>query len=341
MGRPFLLSKAFLQPREGFFYKNKMNNNRTDYLKSAVVKIENQVGKTPVADLSGLSPNPKVTILAKQEWHQLGGSVKARPAFNIIKQAVFTGALSPGQHLLDASSGNTGIAYAIIGDSLGVPVTICLPQNASKERVALLRQYNAEIIFTSPFGSTDEAQEQARILSQEHPEKYFYANQYANDNNWKAHYQTTADEIYKQTDAEITHFVAGLGTTGTFVGTGRRLRELDKSIKLVALQPDMALHGLEGWKHLETAIVPTIYDASIADAILVVNTEASYQLVRTIYENYGYRVSPSSAANMVGAIKVASEIQQGTVVTVFPDNADKYQEVMETIFKHSIYELTN
>lgn len=318
-----------------------MNNNKTDQLKSLVVKLENQVGNTPLADLSRLSPNSKVTILAKQEWHQLGGSVKARPAFNIIKQAVFTGALSPEQHLLDASSGNTGIAYAIIGDSLGIPVTICLPQNASKERIALLKKYRAEIIFTSPFGSTDEAQEQARALTLQHPGKYFYADQYANANNWKAHYHTTADEIFKQTDKEITHFVAGLGTTGTFVGTGRRLKELNSSIKLIALQPDMALHGLEGWKHLDTAMVPSIYDDSIADEMLAISTEASYQLIRTIYKHYGYHVSPSSAANLVGAIKVATEIKQGTVVTVFPDNADKYQDVIDSIFKNTTYELAN
>jgi cysteine synthase B len=316
-------------------------NNRIDQLKSAVVKLESQVGNTPLADMSQLSPNPQVNIFAKQEWRHLGGSVKARPAFNIIKQAVFTGAYAPGQHILDASSGNTGIAYAIIGQSLGIPVTICLPKNASRQRVDLLRKYQAEIIFTSPFGSTDEAQQRARQLAIKEPGKYFYADQYANVNNWKAHYHTTADEIYKQTDGEVTHFVAGLGTTGTFIGTGRRLREIDNAIKLVSLQPDIALHGLEGWKHLETALVPLIYDSSLANESLLVSTEEAYHLIKEINKIYDYKVSPSAAANLAGAIKVAERLDQGTVVTVFPDNADKYQEVLKLIFNNQQYELTN
>ena len=316
-------------------------NDRIDYLKSAVIKLESQVGNTPLADLSQFSPNPNVNILAKQEWQQIGGSVKARPAFNIIKQAVFSGAYKPGQHLLDASSGNTGIAYAIIGQKLGIPVTICLPQNASKERVGLLEKHQAEIVFTSPFGSTDEAQEKAKELVHKNPEKYFYADQYANVNNWKSHYHTTADEIYKQSAGSVTHFVTGLGTTGTFIGTGRRLNEIDESIKLVSLQPDIAMHGLEGWKHLETALVPLIYDGTLADTSLRVSTEQAYELIKSIDRVYGYKVSPSSAANLAGAIKVAEQLEQGTVVTVFPDNADKYVDVMNLIFNKKQYELTN
>ena len=252
-----------------------MDNRRSDQIKYEVVNLERQIGNTPLVELSGISPNRQVAILAKQEWQQLGGSIKARPAFNIIKQAIFSGQLQPGQHLLDASSGNTGIAYAIIGEALGIPITICIPQNASPERINLLKKHGAEIIFTSPFGSTDEAQEKAVMLSRQYPDKYFYANQYANENNWRAHYQTTAYEILKQSANRITHFVCGLGTTGTFVGTGRRLKEKNNSITLVSLQPSLALHGLEGWKHLPTAMVPPIYDRSIADLSLEVSTESA------------------------------------------------------------------
>ena len=318
-----------------------MDNRRSDQIKYEVVNLERQIGNTPLVELSGISPNRQVAILAKQEWQQLGGSIKARPAFNIIKQAIFSGQLQPGQHLLDASSGNTGIAYAIIGEALGIPITICLPQNASPERINLLKKHGAEIIFTSPFGSTDEAQEKAVMLSRQYPDKYFYANQYANENNWRAHYQTTAYEILKQSANRITHFVCGLGTTGTFVGTGRRLKEKNNSITLVSLQPSLALHGLEGWKHLPTAMVPPIYDRSIADLSLEVSTESAYEMIKKVDDNYGYKISPSSAANLVGSIQVAESITSGVIITMFPDNADNYGDVMKQIFNTGEYEVKN
>ncbi len=318
-----------------------MDNRRSDHIRYEVVSLERQIGNTPLVDLSNLVVNPQVTILAKQEWQQLGGSIKARPAFNIIKQAIFGGQLLPGQHLLDASSGNTGIAYAIIGEALGIPVTICLPQNASSERINLLKKHKVEIIFTSPFGSTDEAQVKALMLSRQNPDKYFYADQYANENNWRAHYQTTANEILKQSDNRLTHFVCGLGTTGTFVGTGRRLKEKNSSITLVSLQPSLALHGLEGWKHLSTATVPPIYDRSIADYSLEVSTESAYEMIKKVDDTYGYKISPSSAANLVGSTQVAESITSGVIITMFPDNADNYGEVMKQIFSKGEYEIKN
>lgn len=316
-----------------------MDNRRSDQIKYDVVNLERQIGNTPLADLSSLVANPQVTIFAKQEWQQLAGSIKARPAFNIIKQAIFNGQLQPGQHLLDASSGNTGIAYAIIGEALGIPVTICLPQNASPERINLLKKHGAEIIFTSPFGLTDEAQEKALMLLRQYPDKYYYANQYANENNWRAHYQSTANEILKQSDNRITHFVCGLGTTGTFVGTGRRLKEKNNSITLVSLQPSLALHGLEGWKHLSTATVQPIYDSTIADYSLEVSTESAYEMIKKVDDTFGYKISPSSAANLVGSIRVAESITSGMIITMFPDNADNYGEVMKQIFNTREYEV--
>jgi cysteine synthase B len=318
-----------------------MDNRRSDQIKYEVVNLEKQIGNTPLVNLSRLVTNPQVTIMAKQEWQQLGGSIKARPAFNIIKQAIFGGQLQPGQHLLDASSGNTGIAYAIIGEALNIPVTICLPQNASAERINILKKHGAEIIFTSSFGSTDEAQEKAQMLSGQFPDKYFYADQYANENNWRAHYQSTANEILKQSDNRLTHFVCGLGTTGTFVGTGRRLKEKNSSVTLVSLQPELALHGLEGWKHLPTATVPSIYDSTIADFSLEVSTESAYEMIKNVYAAYGYKISPSSAANLVGSILVAESITSGVIVTMFPDNADNYGDVMKQIFNKGEYEVNN
>ncbi len=195
-----------------------------------------------------------------------------------------------------------------------------------------MRSLGVNIIFTSALEGTDGSQEMAQKLATENPGKYFYADQYKNDNNWKAHYHTTALEIFNEVP-EITHFVAGLGTTGTFVGTGRRLRELKPSIKLIAFQPDSALHGLEGWKHLETAVVPAIYDASIGDEIIEVTTEESYDMVKHVYEAEGLLLSPSSAGNIAGAIKVASKINEGIIATVLPDNADKYSEVINKLIK--------
>lgn len=298
-----------------------------------VEEIGKLIGNTPLFRINKLFKKEGVEIYAKQEWLQLGGSVKARPAYNIIADAVKNGSLYPGMHLLDASSGNTAIAYAAIGAALGIPVTICLPENASEERKTSLKAYGANLIYTSKFGGTDEAQAKAKELFSLNPEKYYYADQYNNDNNWKAHYHSTAVEIFNQTEGEITHFVAGLGTTGSFTGTGRRLKELKPGIKLTSLQPDAALHGLEGWKHLETAIVPGIYDATLADENIAVDTYASYDIIKKAAMEEGLLLSPSAAANLVGAMQVANSIEKGVVVTLLPDNGEKYWEVLNLIFQ--------
>ncbi len=292
--------------------------------------LEKKIGHTPLHRISRLFNKKNVHIYAKKEWMQLSGSVKARAGYNIIRKAIEEGKLTREKSLLDATSGNTGIAYATIARLLGIPVTLCLPENASKERKEILTNLGVELIFTSRFEGTDGAQEVAKGLAVKHPSDYFYADQYKNDNNWKAHYYTTAPEIFDALP-NITHFVAGLGTTGTFVGTGRRLKKFNPSIKLISLQPDSALHGLEGWKHLETAIVPTIYDATVADENLEISTEESYEIIKAAHKHEGLVLSPSSAANLAGAIRVAEKLEEGTIVTMLPDNGDKYSEVIKKI----------
>lgn len=292
--------------------------------------LRRKIGDTPLHRFSRVFSKKDVQLYAKKEWKQLGGSVKSRPAYNIFRTAIENGWLNENKTLLDATSGNTGIAYAAIGKELGIKVTLCLPENASRERKEILQSLNAEIILTSKFEGTDGAQEAAKELASNHPDKYFYADQYKNDNNWKAHYNTTATEIYNELPG-ITHFVAGLGTTGTFVGTGRRLKEYNPAIHLTSLQPDSALHALEGWKHMETAVVPAIYDPALADENLEISTEEAYEVLKATLDLEGLLLSPSSAANIAGAIKVAEKLEKGTVVTVLPDNADKYGDVIKLI----------
>jgi len=295
-----------------------------------VRELRYRIGHTPLHHFSKLYTRRGVEIFAKKEWKQLSGSVKARAAYTIFRNAVEQGQLTGKNSLLDATSGNTGIAYAAIGKELGIGVTLCLPENASQERKDILRSLGAEVILTSRFEGTDGAQQVARELAETHPIKYYYADQYTNEGNWQAHFETTAVEIFEELPG-ITHFVAGLGTSGTFVGTGRRLKEYDPSIQLVSLQPDSALHALEGWKHMETAVVPAIYDTHVADATLEISTEEAYDMLREILKYEGLLVSPSSAANIAGAIRVADGLKKGVVVTVLPDNADKYGEVIKRI----------
>jgi len=290
------------------------------------------IGNTPLISFPNVFRKENVFLFAKQEWKQLSGSVKARAAYAIFRDALDKGQLRPGKILLDATSGNTGIAYAQIGKILGIRVALCLPENASTERKEILRSLGAELILTSRFEGTDGAQELARSMADEYPELYFYADQYKNENNWKAHYYGTAPEILSQVPG-ITHFVTGLGTTGSFVGTGRRLRKEKPSIKLISLEPDNPLHGLEGWKHLETAVVPKIYDPSVADENMEISTEDAYQMMVDVKEKEGLILSPSSAANLVGAIRVAAGLEKGTVVTLLPDNGDKYGELINKLFK--------
>jgi cysteine synthase B len=293
-------------------------------------RLSAQVGNTPLVRIKNLVPKKGVELWVKKEWEQLSGSIKCRAAYCIFLDALQKGELSEHKTLLDATSGNTGIAYATIGSALGIKVALCLPENASKERKETLASLGAEIIYTSKYEGTDGAQEIAKELARKYPHKYFYADQYKNNNNWKAHYYGTAVEIINE-PLDLTHFVAGLGTTGTFVGTGRRLKEFNPDIQLISFQPDSALHGLEGWKHLETAIVPAIYDLSVADATIEVSTEESYEIIRAAAKHEGLLLSPSSAANIAGALKVIDEIDEGVVVTVLPDNADKYSEVIKRI----------
>jgi len=297
-----------------------------------VAGLKKFIGNTPLFPLHNLNPNKNVTIYAKFEWQQFGGSVKSRPAYRIIRDAVNKGALTKSHRLLDATSGNTGISYAHICSSIGIPLTLCLPENASEERKQILSALGAEIRFTPGAGSTDEAQEVAQNLVAGNPELYFYADQYNNKSNSRAHFDTTGPEIIRQTDRKVTHFVAGLGTTGTFTGTGRYLKKVNSKIKLVGLQPDLPMHGLEGWKHLETAHVPGIYDKSLPDEIRSVNTEEAYQLITKSASEEGLLLSPSSAANLAGALQLADELEEGVIVTIFPDDGSRYSDVYKHIF---------
>ncbi len=301
-------------------------------LLSEVERLGSYIGNTPLYPVRKLHQSEGVKIFAKVEWQQFGGSVKARPAYGIVRDAIREGSLTGSEHLLDATSGNTGIAYAHMAAALDLPITLCLPENASEERKKRLKALGVEICYTSRSGGTDEAQEKARELAASEPGKYYYADQYGNESNWRAHFETTGPEVIQQTDGEVTHFVAGLGTTGTFMGTGRRLRSYNEHISLVGLQPDLAMHGLEGWKHMETANTPEIYDAQLADEHRSVSTEKAYEYVKKAAREEGLLLSPSSAANLAGAVEVANEIEEGIVVTVFPDDASKYREIMEQLF---------
>lgn len=291
------------------------------------------IGNTPLYPIEGLHNNNRVRIFAKLEWQQFGGSVKARPAYRIIKDAVRESQLSRARHLLDASSGNTGIAYAHIGAATGIPVTLFLPENASQERKQILRALGVELRLTSRMGGTDEAQELARELQEAEPDTYFYADQYSNASNWNAHFETTGPEIWQQTKGQITHFITGLGTTGTFMGTGKRLKNYNPSIRLISVQPKRAMHGLEGWKHMETAQIPAIYDPKLADENRTVQTEAAHETMKRAAGKLGLLLSPSSAANLTAALRLADELEQGTIVTMFPDDGSKYGEIINELFQ--------
>ena len=259
--------------------------------------------------------------------------MKDRPAFNIVREAERTGQLRPGKTLLDATSGNTGIAYAMIGAAKGFPVKLCMPSNVSLERKRILNAYGAEIVFTDPNDGSDGAIRKARELFAAAPNKYFYADQYSNDANWRAHYTSTANEIWNQTVGRITHFIATLGTSGTFVGCTRRLRELNPEIKCISLQPDSPFHGLEGLKHMATAIVPKIYDPSLADEDHGISTEDAYQMLKRLAREEGLLVGISSGAAVVGAVELAKRLEnsgwiekngEAVIVTILCDSADKY-----------------
>jgi cysteine synthase B len=286
------------------------------------------IGNTPLLRLERLGPNfPNAEFYGKAEWFNPGGSVKDRPALEMIRDAERTGKLKPGQTILDATSGNTGIAYAMIASALGYRVKLCLPTSASEERKKILKAFGAELVFTPGDEGSDGAILRAREIIAAEPDKYFYPDQYGNDSNWRAHYKTTANEIWEQTGGRITHFVAGLGTSGTFMGNTRRLKELNPAIRCISLQPDASFHGLEGWKHMATAIVPPIYDATLADANLEVGTEEAYRLVKRAAQEEGLLLSPSAAAALEGCFQVASRLaadEHAVIVTILPDSGSKY-----------------
>jgi cysteine synthase B len=289
------------------------------------VEIIDLIGNTPLMRLNRIRPrNPKVEIYAKAEWANPGGSVKDRPARNMILDGERSGRLRPGKIILDATSGNTGIAYAMIGAARGYPVHLCLPRNANEERKRLLRAYGAHLILTDPRLSSDGAILKARELVAAEPDKYFYPDQYNNPANWQAHYHTTAPEIWAQTGGRITHFVAGLGTSGTFMGTGRRLRELNPDIRLISFEPDAPFHGLEGMKYMATSIVPGIYDPKLADENREVGTEEAHEMVKRLAREEGILVGISAAAAMVCSLRLAEELDEGVIVTIFCDSGTRY-----------------
>ena len=293
------------------------------------VSMAERIGRKPLLRLhSPVRDFENVTLLAKAEWLNPGGSVKDRAAWNMVREAEASGRLKAGKTILDATSGNTGIALAMIGAARGIPVRLAMPSNVSPERKNILRAYGAVIEWTSPDESSDGAIRRARELAFNDPERFCYIDQYSNPANWQAHYETTGVEIWQQTQGAVTHFVAGLGTSGTFMGTTRRLKDFNSRIQSVSMQPDSPFHGLEGLKYMATSIVPPIYDASLADRAVEVETEAAHEMVRRLAREEGLLVGISAAAAVVAAARIAREEyeagRQATIVTVLPDSADKY-----------------
>jgi cysteine synthase B len=280
-----------------------------------------QIGNTPLLKIVKLEG---VEIYAKAEWFNPGGSVKDRPALWMIEDGERSGRLTRGKVILDATSGNMGIALAMIGAVKGYRVELVMPGSASEERKKILRAYGAEIRFSDPLEGSDGAILEARRLRAENPERYFYADQYNNPSNPRAHYETTGPEIIRQTKGRVTHFVAGIGTGGTIMGTGRRLKEYNKEIRVIAVEPDSGLHGLEGLKHMETSIVPGVYDEGFQDGKIRVSTEEAYEMVWRLAREEGLLAGLSSGAALKGALEVASEIGEGVIVTIFPDGGDRY-----------------
>jgi S-sulfo-L-cysteine synthase (O-acetyl-L-serine-dependent) len=285
-----------------------------------------RVGGTPLLEITELHPalGGRVRLFAKAEWHNPGGSVKDRPAARIVLDALRAGKLE-GKTLLDATSGNTGVAYAWICARLGIKCSLAVPGSINSQRRAILEAYGAELLFTDPLEGSDGAIREARLIYDAEPGKYYYADQYNNESNWRAHYETTAPEILEQTGGAITHFVAGLGTSGTFVGTGRKLREAKPGIKLLSVEPDSPLHGLEGLKHMDSAIVPGIYDRTLADEKLQISTELAQKTARDAARKLGILIGPSGGANLAAALKIAGRsTEPACVVTVFPDSGERY-----------------
>ncbi|MFI5345862.1 MAG: PLP-dependent cysteine synthase family protein [Elusimicrobiota bacterium] len=289
-----------------------------------------KVGDTPLLDVSFAFPElgEKVRVMGKAEWHNPGGSIKDRAGWFIFRDALATGKLDKDRILLDSSSGNTGIAYAWIGARLGRKVSLAVPGSISKHRRAILEAYGVELLFTDPLEGSDGAIREVRLMMKAEPDRYYYADQYSNPMTWRAHYETTAPEIFAQTGGKVTHFVAGLGTSGTFVGAGRRLRELNPDIRLVSMEPDGPMHGLEGLKHMDTSIVPAIYDMAVADSKIEVSTEEAQTAARVLARRGGILLGPSGGANLAAAVRLGRDLaeqgREAVVATVFPDAGERY-----------------
>jgi len=301
----------------------------TKYISKKVFSssILDRVGNTPLLKIERITrglKNKDVEIYAKAEWFNPGGSVKDRPALRIIEEAEKSGRLNSDKIIIDSTSGNTGIAYALIGASKGYKVTLVMPLNVSEERKRIVRAFGANMVFTDPLQGSDGAMFEAKRIVNEEPSRYFYADQYNNPANWKAHFETTGVEIWEQTAGRVTHFIACLGTSGTLMGTGRRLKEYNPDIQVISVEPATPIHGLEGMKHMATSIVPGIYDEHFPDRKTVVETEDAYAVVKRLAAEEGFFVGYSSGAALVASLKVASEIESGMIVTVFPDRGDRY-----------------
>jgi cysteine synthase B len=291
--------------------------------------LESRIGNTPLIRLDRVvRALPGITLLGKAEWHNPGGSVKDRAAIAMVNAAIAEGRLGPGKTILDATSGNTGIALAMLGAALGFPVLLAMPSNVSPERKRILKAYGAQVEWTRPDETSDGAIRRARELAGSDPERYCYLDQYSSPANWRAHYETTGREIWQQSEGRVTHFVAGLGTSGTFMGTTRRLKELNPEIQAISIQPDSSFHGLEGLKHMATSIVPAIYDPLLADRALEMETEAAYAMAKQLAREEGLLVGISAAAAVAASVQIAREEfaagRSATIVTVLPDSADKY-----------------
>jgi cysteine synthase B len=293
------------------------------------LSLPERIGSTPLVRLEApVRGLVGITLLGKAEWANPGGSVKDRAAASMIQDARGRGLLVPGKTVLDASSGNTGIAFAMLGAALGFPVQLAMPANVSPERKRMLRAYGAMVDWTNPDLGSDGAIRRARELAGNDPDRFYYADQYSNDANWLAHYRTTGPEIWQQSAGQITHFVAGLGTSGTFMGATRRLKEFNPGLQAISFQPDSPFHGLEGLKHMGTSLVPAIYNPHLADRSLEVETEAAYAMVKRLAREEGLLVGISAGAAVVASAKIAAEEnaagRQAMIVTVLPDSADKY-----------------
>ncbi|HHT9129984.1 MAG TPA: PLP-dependent cysteine synthase family protein [Candidatus Brocadiaceae bacterium] len=301
----------------------------TQYISKRVSgsSILERIGNTPLLRIDRITKELKdrdVEIYSKAEWFNPGGSVKDRPALRIIEEAEKSGRLNPDKIIIDSTSGNTGIAYALIGASKGYKVALVMPLNVSEERKRVVRAFGAKIVFTDPLLGSDGAMIEAKRIVSEEPSRYFYADQYNNPANWRAHYETTGVEIWEQTAGAVTHFVACMGTSGTLMGTGRRLKKYNPNIQVIAVEPSTPIHGLEGMKHMATSIVPGIYDEHFPDRKISIETEDAYEAVKRLAAEEGFFVGYSSGAALVASLKVASEIERGLIVTIFPDRGDRY-----------------